>query len=216
VSHRIGERDPSRPSLAGRLPEAGRDAASIRYFLGPLAFAGFGWATKGVDMRPTRDQELLQARYDVEGRSGVLCLLGFPTGQLAEEYFDGLPGNADRSAAAGLRVYARRVGPMVGILEGTFTTEQADKILGSLEYQYTIRWIYDKNNRSSATVWGVPVGLLGTVVRSLILVAILCGASIVAGFAMAVFRVLLRGYAPNNFLDRPERTEVIRLKLDEN
>jgi ABC-type phosphate transport system permease subunit len=112
--------------------------------------------------------------------------------------------------------YARRAGPLVAILEGTFEPEQADKILGSLEFQYSIRWIYDKNNRSSATVWGVPVGLLGTVVRSLAFVALLCVASVLLGLGMAVFRILLREYAPNNILDRPERTEMIRLKLDEN
>jgi hypothetical protein len=31
---------------------------------------------------------------------------------------------------------------------------------------------------------------------------------------LATLRILLRGYAPNNFLDRPDRTELIRLKFD--
>jgi hypothetical protein len=145
-----------------------------------------------------------------------LTLLGFATGQLAEDFFDSLPGPQIRKPAGGSSTFAKRVGPLVGILEGTFEPEEADKILGSLEFQYSIRWIFDKNNRSSATVWGVPVSLLGTVVRSLVLTALLCVASLFAGFGIAVFRILLRGYAPNNILDRPERTEIIRLKLDEN
>ena len=63
---------------------------------------------------------------------------------------------------------------------------------------------------------GIPVGILGTVVRSLVLTGLLCGLSIIAGAGIATFRLLLRKYAPNNYLDRPERTEIIRLKIDEN
>ena len=35
------------------------------------------------------------------------------------------------------------------------------------------------------------------------------------GVSLALFRIMLRDYAPNNFLDRPDRTGVIRLKIDE-
>ena len=92
----------------------------------------------------------------------------------------------------------------------------ADQILEAVQYKYSIKWIYNRNNRGSGTVWGIPMGILGTVVRSLVLTALLCGASLLLGVAFALFRVFIRGYAPNNFLDRPERTEIIRLKIDEN
>jgi hypothetical protein len=199
------------------MPPEGLQAASLRYFLGPEAYRAYGELPRSFQLVPTRDLEIAQARYEEAGNSGTLFLVGFPTNQVAQEYFDSLSVPAPRSGTkTSVRTYAKRAGPMVAILEGTFEPEQADKILGSLEFQYSVRWIYDKNNRSSATVWGVPVGLLGTVVRSLVLVALLCLASILLGIGIAIFRVMLRTYAPGNPLDRPERTEVIRLKLHEN
>ena len=216
VSNRIGVRESCLPPLVKRMPEAGFDPASLRYMLGPKSFQAFGKEGRGFRFQPAPDLEVAQAQYAEWGRTGELTLLGFATGQLAEDFFDSLPGPQIRKPAGGSSTFAKRVGPLVGILEGTFEPEEADKILGSLEFQYSIRWIFDKNNRSSATVWGVPVSLLGTVVRSLALTALLCVASLFAGFGIAVFRILLRGYAPNNILDRPERTEIIRLKLDEN
>ncbi|NWG14456.1 MAG: hypothetical protein HXY20_13075 [Acidobacteria bacterium] len=217
VSNRIGPRDTALPPLVRRLPRAGYEPGSLRYMLGPRSFKAYGAPVRGSRPQVTADLEVAQARYRDSGQTGILTLVGFPTGQLAEEFFDALAAPpAAQNAASGARSYARRVGPQVGILEGTFEPLPADKILGSLDFQYSIRWIYDKNNRSSATVWGVPVSLLGTVVRSLALTALLCVASLMAGFGIAVFRFLLRSYAPNNFLDRPERTEMIRLKLDEN
>ncbi len=217
VSNRIGLRESSLPGLVKRMPPEGLQAASLRYFLGPESYRAYGELPRSFQLVPTRDLEIAQARYDVAGNLGTLFLVGFPTNQVAQEYFDSLSVPAIRAGAkTSVRTYAKRAGPMVAILEGTFEPEQADKILGSLEFQYSIRWIYDKNNRSSATVWGVPVGLLGTVVRSLVLVALLCLASILLGLGIAIFRVMLRTYAPGNPLDRPERTEVIRLKLHEN
>jgi hypothetical protein len=217
VSNRIGPRDSSLPPLVKRMPPEGLDAASTRYFLGPEAFRAYGEQPKGFQLVPTRDLEIAQAKYAEAGTTGVLFVVSFPTNQVAQEFFDGLSGPDVRARpATTTRTFAKRAGPLVAILEGTFEPEQADKILGSLEFQYSIRWIYDKNNRSSATVWGVPVAILGTVVRSLVLVALLCVGSIILGFCIAVFRILLRAYAPGNLLDRPERTEVIRLKLDEN
>ncbi len=217
VSNRIGPRESSLPGIIKRVPPEGLEAGSLRYFLGPESYRAYGELPGGFQLVPTRDLEIVQARYQETGRSGTLFLVGFPTNQVAQEYFDTLSVPARRAGSkTTVRTYAKRAGPLVAILEGTFEPGQADKILGSLEFQYSIRWIYDKNNRSSATVWGVPVGLLGTVVRSLVLVALLCVASIFLGLGMAVFRILLRTYAPGNPLDRPERTEVIRLKLDEN
>ncbi len=217
VSNRIGSRESALPPLVRRLAAPGYEPSSLRYMLGPKAFAAFGEPARDLRLDVTADMEVAQARYQEEGHTGVMTLLGFATGQVAEEYFDGLSGRPDaRRSISGSRSYARRVGPLVGILEGTFEPGRADKILGSLDFQYSIRWIYDKNNRRSATVWGVPVSLLGTVVRSLVLTALLCVGSLLAGFGIAIFRILLRDYAPNNFLDRPERTEIIRLKLDEN
>ncbi len=216
VSNRIGAREHSIPALVSRLPQPGLDSNTVRYFLGPISVESYGSGILGTRLAMGPEMELAQARYSQSGQAGTLSLVGFPTSQAAESYFDGLSlpdGSGARNEPK--RSYARRVGPIVGILEGGFDATAAGEILRQLKFSYSIRWIYDKNNRSSATVWGVPVGILGTVVRSLMLTALLCGMSLLIGVGMAAFRLFLRGYAPNNFLDRPERTEIIRLRLNE-
>ncbi len=216
VSNRIGTRKRALPSLLTHLPQTGLDPDSIRYFLGPISLETYGTAISGTKGVFGPETEIAQAKYSEGGASGMLSLIGFPTHQAAESYFDKLSSSGSPADAKGAeRKYAKRVGPIVGILQGGFDPVAARTILQPLKYTYSITWIYDKNERNSKTFWGVPVGILGTVVRSLALTALLCGMSIFLGVGMAMFRVFLRGYAPNNFLDRPERTEMIRLRLND-
>lgn len=212
VGNRIGPRERTTPPLISHFPRNGLDASSARYFLGPRSFATYASKIPGLQLDFRPEMEIAQAAYALGNGSGVLSLVDFPTAQIAGDYFDGLSDGIQSQAKS---LFTRRVGPIVGILEGSFDAATADQILGAIKFSYSIKWIYDKNNRSSTTVWGVPVRILGTVVRSLLLTVLLCGISVLLGVGMAVFRVILRGYAPGNFLDAPERTEMIRLRLNE-
>ena len=213
VSNRIGPRDQIVPSLISHFPKTGLDESTNRYFLGPRAFEAFASKLPGLQFEFRPEMEIAQAEYNLKNQNGVLSLLGFPTGQIAGDYFDSI---SERIRPGAQRFYTRRIGPIVAILVGNFDPLTADEILGNIKFSYSIKWIYDKNNRSSTTVWGVPVGILGTVVRSLLLTTLLCGLSILLGVGLAVFRMFLRDYAPGNFLAAPERTEMIRLRLNEN
>lgn len=210
VSNRIGGRGKKPPLLISHLPKLGYDASSLRYFVGPKSFELYSSAATGKHIILNPDMEIAQARYVMESQRGVLTLISFPTSQAAEEYFAGLAAPESAKGDAN-RSYTKKVGPLLGILEGAFDPGTADKILEPLKYSYSIRWIYEKPKPT--TIWGVPVGILGTVVRSIVFVTLLCGISIVAGSLLAVFRFLLRGYAPGNILDRPERTEITHLKM---
>ncbi len=212
VGNHMGQREHSTPPLVSHFPGNGLDASSERYFLGPKSFAAYASKIPGLQLDFRPEMEVAQAAYTLGNGCGVLSLVNFPTAQMAEDYFDSI-SDGIQSQSNGL--FTRKVGPIVGILEGSFDAAAADQILGAIKFRYSIKWIYDKNNRSSATVWGVPVRILGTVVRSLLLTALLCGISILLGVGMAVFRVFLRGYAPGNILDAPERTGMIRLRLSE-
>ncbi len=216
VSNRIGERNRAIPLLVTRLPQNGMEPESVRYFLGPISLESFGTDILGSHTVFGPEVEVAQAQYSHGAATGVLSLINFPTSEAAETYFDKVSvPEASAGAQGAIRRYAKKVGPIVGVLQGGFDPVAADEILRSLKYTYSIRWIYDKNNRNAATLWGVPVGILGTVVRSLMLTALLCGLSLLLGVGLAMFRVFLREYAPNNFLDRPERTEMIRLRLND-
>ncbi len=214
VSNRIGRKGPE-PALVKHLPQTGYDPSSLRYCLGPHSLARYAASVAGHELKFQDEVELAQVRYNLDDQTGVLSLIGFPTSQLAEEYFERLYSLVNFKGDTGQRLYFKRAGPLLGLLEGNFDPGNADAILGSIEFKYSIKWILDKYRHSSSGIWGVPGGMLGTVVRSLVFTGLLCAISIVAGVSFALFRIMLRGYAPNNFLDRPDRTEVIRLKIDE-
>ncbi len=210
ISRCIGDQRQKRPSLISYLPKPGYDASSLRYFVGGESFQKHALSSPKGYARFTPDMELAQARYCLEHQEGVLSLSIFPTAEVAEEYFSRL--QELRSARrAPIRTYAKRAGPLVALLEGSFDPRVAEKILGPLSYSYSIRWIYEKPKPK--IIWGVPLVILGTVLNSLIFVALLCVFSALAGSAYALFRYWLRAVAPQNPLDRPERTEITRLKL---
>jgi hypothetical protein len=209
VANRIGNRESNPPGLIRHIPADSCDPGSVRYLLGPMAIASFGSAVGGASLKVPGDVEVAQVNCMSHGQSGILSLFSFPNIQLAEEYFESGSLSQNRSSGTA-NLYMRQTGPLVAILEGNFSPETADKTLGSIQFSYSIKWIYDKSNQQSGTVWGVPVKLLGTVVRSILFTALLCLMSLVAGVLIAAGRVIARkhGFRAADTL--------IRLKLDEN
>jgi hypothetical protein len=210
ITNRIGNPAPKRPSIIRHLPTEGCDPAAARYFVGPLALGAYGSDVGGHPLKLPPDAEVTQTGCTFQGQPGTFTLISFPTIQIAEEYFNA-GGVYRMSAGRGLRLYTRQTGPLVGILEGNFTPEVADKTLGSLQFSYSIKWIYEKN-RPNRLVWGVPVKILGTVVRSIVFTGLLCAASILAGIALAFGRL----YARRRWTRLEEHDSYIRLNLDEN
>jgi len=208
VSNRIGSRHPKPPSLVAHLPKTGYDPSTLRYYPGIEAFKSYSGSVP-EHLRHDLNFEIAQAHYSANSQTGTLSLLSFPTGEVAEEYFDGL-GSTEPGSKSG-RIYAKRAGPLVGMLDGTFDPGTAEKILNGIQFSYSIRWI--ETPAKPATVWGIPAGILGTVVKSLLFVVILCCVSILLGIGFAALRIALRVYAPQHSPDRPERTEITRLKM---
>jgi hypothetical protein len=207
ISNRLGQDGHSLPSLVSHLPKLGYDPSSLRYFPGLKSFEAYSRKTGGALFKLNTDMEIAQARYSLENGSGNLFLLNFPTTQVAEECFEELTNSKSVEKNYGA-TYARRIGPMVALLEGGFEPGSADKILSSIKHSYSISWL--KGNKP-ATVWGVPAAILGTVVKSFIFVVLLCVVSIVAGAGFAFFRFYLRAHAAHNILDR--QSEITQLRL---
>ncbi len=210
IANRIGRRELKLPSLVGQVPKENCDPVSIRFFMGPKALGSFGLPIAGAPLLIPADVEAAQALCTAQEQKGTLTLLRFPTIQLAEEYFDaGAVLNRDPARSPSL--YTRQTGTLVGILEGNFAPEAADKTLGSIQFSYSIKWIFDRSSGQNRTIWGVPVRILGTVVRSLVFTALLCLMSIAAGILIAGGRMYVR-----KRWGRSDDSKFIRLKIDEN
>jgi hypothetical protein len=210
IANRIGNPAPKAPSLIRHIPQESCDPSSIRYFLGSRAMKSFGTPIAGAPLTIPADVEVAQAHCAIQDQAGTFTLLSFPTIPMAEEYFNSSP-LYDRSAGPNANLYTRHTGPLVAILEGNFAPITADKTLGSLKFSYSIKWIYEKN-KPSRIIWGVPVKILGTVVRSLLFTALLCVLSLVAGVMLAGAKL----YARRRWKRIAEHDYYIRLKLDEN
>ncbi len=215
VSNRMGPSTPTSPSLIRHLPNMGLDRSTVRYFLGPQSFQKYSLSMSGVlGIKFLYEMEIAQAQYALEGESGLLSLVSFPTSQMAEDYFERIAGLGGGPTSPGGRAYVKKAGPLLAVLEGSFDPSTADNILGTIQFAYSIKWIYDRNN-SSNSVFGVPIRVLGTVVRSIVFVGLLALASIVVGAGMAFLRIGVRTYAPNSIFGRQDQKELIRLKINE-
>jgi hypothetical protein len=206
ITNRMGVRRSHPPSLVTHLPKLGLDLSSLRYFPSVKVYESYS-PNFGVKPLPlAEDAEVALASYTLDSRFGNLTLLSFPTAEVADEYYGGLTGKA------GNRLYAKRSGPIVGILEGSFEPGTADKLLRSIRYSYSVQWVYEKGGKPK-TVWGVPAGVLTTVVKSLFFVALLLGFSILAGIGLGAFRVMLKRRISSQRSDQQDETEITRLKM---
>jgi hypothetical protein len=189
MSNRIGQRPGKRPALISHLPKAGLDASTLKYFPGFKSFKTYTRKLPVWTRDCGEDMEIAQARYRENGEAGTLSLLYFPTNELAQDCDSKLTGDFTQNRLS--KAYVKTVGPLVGILEGSFDPESANKILNSIQYSYSVQWIYEKKEKPS-TIWGVPVAILGTVVKSVFFVSILAVLSIVAGVVFAFARFNFR------------------------
>jgi hypothetical protein len=207
MSDRIGRDRQTAPSLVSHLPKLGFEASSLRYFPGLKSFETYSRKEARIFQKLNVDMEIAQAHYSLENGTGNLSLLSFPTIQVAEECFTELTASKPAEKIAN-SMYAKNVGPMVALLKGSFDPSTADKILSSIRYSSSVRWI--EENKPAIT-WGVPAAVIGAVVKSLFFVMLLCGVSIVTGAGFALFRLRLRKHSAQNIIDR--QSEITQLRL---
>jgi hypothetical protein len=206
VSNRIGPRRLKPPSLVSHFPKQGFNLSSLRYYPGVKAYQSYSARLGNRTLSLPEDAEIAQAGYSLDSRTGILTLFSFPTAEVAEEYIEGLAGQA------GKRLYLKRAGPIVGVLEGPFEPGTADRVLSSIRYSYSVQWVYEKSGKPK-TAWGVPAGILTTVVKSLFFVVIIFGISILVGIGYAAFRVMLKRRASKQSPDQPDETEITHLRM---
>ena len=210
VSNRMGSPEKKLPALIAYLPESGLQDDSLRYFPDKRAFEIYNSTPPIWGNKDGYEMEIAEAFYHSENRSGELSLLEFPTNEMAEGFFEDLSMPA--SPLESKRIFFKISGPLLSILEGSFSPNDAKDILDPIQYGYSVQWIRDKHPQYTV-VWGIPVLILQTTVWSFFFVLILCVFSILVGGFLAGLRIFLRHYYPQNPLDDPKRTEITRLKL---
>lgn len=121
------------PPVRGYLPEAGLEAQSVHYAVGPAGYAASGTPLPESVIDFSRDAEVVTARYHAGTGNGTLTLLNYPTPQIA--------ANRQKAIAALLQsgappltvgdpaLVAERIGPLVAFTSGSLTADQAHSLI---------------------------------------------------------------------------------------
>ncbi len=166
------------PSLPNYLPKAQLDAASIRYAIGPAAFAQSGSAVPAQDVDFSQDAEVVTALYGPRGAQGTLTLILYPTPQIAARHLAAIA----RSSS----LQAKQSGPLVAAISGSLAPQDAKKILDAIRFNDLVTINRPEGYVSEAAK--LAALLLGIAA----LTAILIGASLLVALLLGGGRALVR------------------------
>ena len=183
------------PLLPTYLPATGLVPGSVEYAVGPLAYKTAGGLLPADLLGFDKAGE--SATADYTGRasgSGKLTLLLLPTPQIAGDRGRAIEAwlNSPTAKAADLgAIKLRRIGPMLALANGSFTSAQATALLDSLHLRTELTW-----NKPVPPEFHVEVRKTASLLTSIMVfsgvgavAAILLGAFL--GFGRAWMRVLL-------------------------
>jgi hypothetical protein len=115
------------PSLPHYLPAANLDASTVRYAIGPAAYAQMGGTVPVSNIDFGLDAEAVTAQYLIAGAQTKLTLIMYPTPQIAE-------GHLKTMQSAMPSLEAKRSGPLVAVVSGTLSADKAQAFLASIHF----------------------------------------------------------------------------------
>lgn len=197
------------PSLSGFLPRQQPRPLLERYVLGPVALERLAPLGQGDWVGFAYGAESLWAEYSLDDRPVGFLLVSYPTPQLAGErlrLFEDLFNLNGTGDPAKKLVYAKRAGPLLGLLVGTESGSSAARLLSQLRYEFQVTWS-EPDNDLTASEWA------RTVVNTFIGTGLLLLYATACGLLFAGARLLIQRYLPGMVFDRPEDIEIICLDL---
>jgi hypothetical protein len=114
------------PSLPHYLPTAQLDSSTVKYSIGPAAYARTGGQLPAASIDFSQDTEVVTAQY---GAQGTLTLLLYPTPQIAGAHLKTLDALAKSSG-----FFTSRAGPIVAIVTNSSSPQSAQKLLSAVHF----------------------------------------------------------------------------------
>lgn len=175
------------PGLPHYLPSEGLDAGSVRYAIGPVAYARTGGVLPPALIDFTREPETVTAQYN--SGKGTLTVLEYPTPQIAIARAKAIADTINDQQKQGSSTRGssvRRSGPLVAIASGSFSLDEAKKLLEKVKYDAEVT--VDHPEGYVSEVRKTARLLLGIIY----LTGILGGSSILVGLFLGGGRALVR------------------------
>jgi len=198
------------PSLPGYLPKGARNTA--KYVVGSIGLQKIGAPVSADLVDFAAGAEAVIGSYATSSGPATLMLINYPTNQIAAEHLRRLDTshNANDSHQIGnfTPFFDKRTGPIVAIVSGPLSQNEAKAILDSINYEADVTW-------NENTHFTKKDNLANLLVNIIILCGIVILFAAVAGLAFGGVRVLVKKLLPERVFDRPEEVEFIALHLSE-
>ena len=195
------------PGLPAFLPKRSYVKNSSKFVVGPIGLEKAGAFLPAASVDFGKSPELIIGDYRVGSATGKLAVIRYPTEQIAAGQLKQIE-SAEQAHQSGSQIMARRSGPLVIISAGQIPEDEAKALLSSVNYDADITWnentYFTRRDNAANLIVGV-----------ILLAAIICGLSLVAGLVFGGFRVAVKRLMPGKVFDRPEQLEIIELKLSD-
>lgn len=204
------------PPVLAYMPRRDYIANTEKYIEGPVAYAQTAAPVEARLVDFSKGTEVVVGKYKVAGGEATLVVISYPTPQIAADHMkviDASQISAQQQPGVASIVdvgpfYDKRSGPLLAIVAGPLSQNEARSLLSSVSYDADVTWnqntFFDKKNN---------IGNL--LVNVILLCGILVGLMLVAGLAFGGLRVAIRSLLPGRVIDRPEQVEFISLHLQE-
>ena len=196
------------PGLPAYLPKESYIKNTAKYVVGPVALEATGapLSAKYVDF--SKGAEVVLGGYNLSGARATLMLISYPTPQIAATQLKQIEV-AQQAHQLDSIVTAKRTGPILVLASGAVSSGDAKSLVSDVNYDADVTW----NERTNFTRRDNAANLI---VGVILLAALVCGLSIVAGIAFGGFRLAVKRLLPGKVFDRPEDIEFISLHLSDN
>lgn len=196
------------PVLPTYLPKQGYIRNTAKYVTGPLALANARAPLPAELINFPAGAEVVTGQYHTGEGVATLTLISYPTPQIAADRLraieEALPvQQANNNPKA--RVASKRSGPVVAMISGAISGEEARNLLAAINYDADVTWseaVPTGKNDPRSLLWSLAM-----------LTIVLLGLALVAGVAFGGIRIMIKKLYPDRVFDRPEDVEIIQLRL---
>jgi hypothetical protein len=196
------------PSVINYLPRQSMLPNSTKYVAGPVGLSRLSSALPAEQVDFSTGAEIATAQYKMEQGTADLFLISYPTPAVAGIRLRGIEQwhPAPTTAGAAPSVYSKRTGPVVAVVTGSASPDEAKTLLASVNYDADVTWnentYVDKKNN-----------LGGLLVNIIALTVIIIGLALVAGLAFGGLRVMMRRVFPDRSFTKSNEADIIRLDI---
>ncbi len=209
------------PSLPAYLPKLGYVKNTAKYVVGPVGLEKISAPLPAQLVDFSVGSEVALGMYQTSDGQATLILISYPTPQIAAEHLRQLdaarqPNPQQPGSAATMNmlpvnmgpVFEKRTGPMLVIVTGAVSPDDAKALLSLVNYEADVTW-------NENTYTGKKNNLGNLILNIFLLCAILMAFSAVAGLAFGGIRIFFNRILPERLLHREKEVDFISLNLSE-